>query len=66
VVEEVVFGVELPPLEELFGVVLGTTTVTVTLGVVLVATTFDPGLVFFVGVPPGWKAAYSNVLAGAE
>ncbi len=75
---EVVLGVELPPLED-EGVdreVLGTTTVTVTLGVVLV-TLVAPGLdllgvVDFPGVvdrgvvDPGWKAAYSTVAAGAE
>lgn len=45
------------------GVVLGTTTVTVTLGVVLVATTVpEPGLDFVGDLPvPGWKAAYSTV-----
>jgi hypothetical protein len=84
---EVVFDAELPapPDEELpprpdeeplDGDVLGTTTVTVTLGVVLVATTF-PDPVFDLppvpdplpGLPvvPGWKAAYSTVPpAGAE
>jgi hypothetical protein len=61
---DVVFGVEL-----VFGTVLGTTTVTVTLGVVLVAIVFEPDLDFvgdLPGVVPGWNAAYSTVLAGAE
>jgi len=81
VVVEVVLGVELPPPEEDEGVdrdVLGTTTVTVTLGVVLV-TCVEPGLdllgvvdpgfdgvVDVPGVVPGWKAAYCTVPAGAE
>src|SRR5579859_4097516 len=79
-VEEVVFEAEPPaaPDEELplrldgeppdEGVVLGTTTVTVTLGVVLVATTVPPlGLPAVpeppLGLPvgPGWNAAYSIV-----
>ena len=67
---DVVLGVELPPLEreEPDGVVLGTTTVTVTLGVFLVTVVppvFD-FLVGLVGVVPGWNAAYSTVPAGAE
>lgn len=70
--EEVVFDPELPPRPDdeppLEGVVEGTTTVTVTLGVVLVATTFPdpvfdlppvPDPVFGLPVVPGWKAAYS-------
>ena len=74
-----VFPPEFPPLEdvEVFGL-LGTITVTVTLGVVLVTlvTPLVPpdldfvgdlpgvvlvGFVVFVGVVPGWKAAYSRV-----
>ena len=77
---EVVFGVELPLARELEPdppCVLGTTTVTVTCGVVLV-TVLEPGLDFVfdppglvpvglvpVGVVPGWNAAYSTVAAGA-
>jgi hypothetical protein len=63
-VDVVVFGVEL-----VFGAVLGTTTVTVTLGVVLVAIVFEPDLDFvgdLPGVVPGWKAAYSTVPDGPE
>ena len=67
---DVVLGVELPPLEreEPDGAVLGTTTVTVTLGVFLV-TVVPPVfgfLVGLVGVVAGRNAAYSTVPAGAE
>ena len=71
---EVVFAAEPPPLEDDDRVVLGTITVTVTLGVVLV--TLVPDLLGVVpdlgcvgempGVVPGWYAAYSTVWAGAE
>jgi hypothetical protein len=72
---EVVFAAELPPLEDDDRVVLGTTTVTVTLGVVFVTLVPD----FVVEVPdpcvpgevpgvvvPGWYAAYSTVWADGE
>jgi hypothetical protein len=72
---EVVFAAEEPPLEGDDRGVLGTTTVTVTLGVVFV--TLVPDLVVEVPDPcvpgevagvvvPGWYAAYSTVRAGAE
>lgn len=86
---ELVFGAELPPPEDDEcveplppddeGLVLGTTTVTVTLGVVfVVVVVLDPGFPdfdFVVDVPgvddvlggaPGWKAAYCTAPAGAE
>jgi hypothetical protein len=79
---EVVFAAELPLLEGDDRVVLGTITVTVTLGVVFVVlvpalvVTVVPDLVVPVpdlglpgkvlGVVPGWNAAYSTVWAGAE
>jgi hypothetical protein len=65
---EVVLGVELP-LEDPVRDALGTTTVTVTLGVFLV-TVVDPPFDFVGDLPvgelpvgdlPGWKAAYSTV-----
>ena len=86
---ELVFDAELPPPEDDEwveplapddeGLVLGTTTVTVTLGVVfVVVVVLDPGFPdfdFVVDVPgvddvlggvPGWKAAYCTAPAGAE
>jgi hypothetical protein len=68
-VVEVVFDVDFPALEDDDGEVLGTTTVTVTLGVFLtVVVVLVPGFDFFVGavgVVPGWKAAYCTVPPGA-
>jgi hypothetical protein len=69
---EVVFAVELPPSEAVVvRGLLGTTTVTVTRGVVLVSFVV-PGLDLLGAVEPGcfaepgWKAAYSTVETGAE
>ena len=71
---ELVFAAEVPLLEGDDRVVLGTITVTVTLGVVFVVLVPDfvvvvPDLGFVgeeLGVVPGWNAAYSTVGAGAE
>ena len=70
---EVVLADDLPPPEDDEGVELGTITVTVTCGVVLVVVVVpEPGLpdLGFVGdllgVVPGWKAAYSTVPADPE
>jgi hypothetical protein len=72
-VVEVVLGVEpaLPDDEDVERVVGGTTTVTVTCGVVLVVVV-EPGLDLVFepddppGFVPGWNAANSMVPAGAE